>query len=73
VPRSRHYPEGFKYSFFAVRSGVVLVGYDNHAPRGHHRHVGKKQERYEFEGLEELRTDFLRDLDDARKSPAEGS
>ena len=69
----RRYPEGFKYSFFAVRDGVVLVGYDNHAPKGHHRHLGSKQELYAFDGLEKLRADFKRDLERARRRITEGA
>ena len=66
VTRSAWYPEGFKYSFVAVREGVVLVGYDNHAPKGHHRHFERKEEPYEFRGLDELRADFRRDLEKVR-------
>jgi hypothetical protein len=72
VTRSARYPEGFKYSFFAVRNGVVLVGYDNHSPKGHHRHVGGKEEAYEFAGIEKLRADFSRDLEKAREQIAQG-
>ena len=34
VPKSEGYPEGIKYSFFAVFGKQVLVGYDNHKPKG---------------------------------------
>ena len=72
VARSTQYPEGFKYSFFAIRDGVVLVGYDNHEPKGHHRHFGGVEREYEFKGLEKLRADFRRDLERVRKRIAEG-
>lgn len=72
VTKSPQYPEGFKYSFFAVRDGVILVGYDNHPPKGHHRHVGEREEAYEFAGLDKLRADFRSDLDDARRQIARG-
>lgn len=72
VTRSVHYPEGFRYSLFASRDGAVLVGYDNHSPKGHHRHVKGRQERYEFEGLEKLRADFTRDLERARMTRTDG-
>ena len=72
VARSAQYPEGFKYSFFAVRNGVVLVGYDNHSPKGHHRHVGATEKAYEFAGLDALRADFIRDLEKARRQIAQG-
>jgi hypothetical protein len=72
VNKSAHYPESFRYSFFAVRNGVTLVGYDNHAPKGAHRHVGGVELRYRFETLEKLRADFTKDLARARKQLSEG-
>jgi hypothetical protein len=72
VARSTQYPEGFKYSFFAIRDGTVLVGYDNHPPKGHHRHFGGIEEAYEFAGLEKLRADFTTDLEAARRQIARG-
>ena len=72
VTGSVQYPEGFKYSFFAVRNGVVLVGYDNHRPKGHHRHFGGTEEAYEFTGLDKLRADFSSDLENARAQIAQG-
>ena len=73
VSDRQRYPEGFKYSFFAIRDGIVLVGYDNHAPKGHHRHFGGEQEPYAFDGLEKLRADFKRDLERARRCISEGA
>jgi len=67
VPKSEDYPEGFKYSFFAVCGGKVLVGYDNHRPKGHHRHFLGQEEKVSFRGLGELKRGFLRDLDVAKK------
>ena len=67
VPKSDHYPEGVKYSFFATRSGHVLVGYDNHRPKGHHRHFGGKERPYNFKGFDKLRQDFQTDLELALK------
>jgi len=72
VTRSAQYPDGFKYSFFAVRNGVVLVGYDNHAPKGHHRHFLGVEEEYEFAGLDNLRADFRNDLEKARRQIKRG-
>ena len=60
------------FVFFAVKDGVVLVGYDNHAPKGPHRHLGGVEEEYRFEGLDELRADFARDLARARRRLFEG-
>ena len=65
VPKSKNYPEGVKYSFFAAHSGKVLVGYDNHNPKGHHRHSDEEEGSYDFEGFEKLREDFKKDLETA--------
>lgn len=62
VPKPEHYPEGFKYSLFAVRRGIVLVGYDNHKPKSHHRHYLGKEEGYEFSNIDKLMADFKSDL-----------
>jgi len=67
VPTSEYFPEGVKYSFFAVHAGKVLVGYDNHRPKGHHRHFEGKEAPYHFAGFDKLREDFRRDLDEALK------
>jgi hypothetical protein len=67
VPKSAHYPEGVKYSFFATRFGEVLTGYDNHLPKGHHRHFGGEERLYEFKGFDKLRQDFQADLESALK------
>jgi hypothetical protein len=72
VSRSAQYPEGFKCSLFAVRDGIVVVGYDNHSPKGHHRHVEGVEKEYVFGGLDKLRDDFRRDLARARRRTAEG-
>ncbi len=58
-----HYPDGLKYSLYAVREGVVLVGYDNHHPKGHHRHLPDREVPYDFTSLEVLRSDFKAELD----------
>ncbi len=62
VPKSAAYPDGVKFSFFAVHSGQVLVGYDNHAPKGYHRHLRGIEELYIFRDFDSLRADFARDL-----------
>ena len=47
----------------------MLVLYDNHRGRGHHRHVRGRILEYEFEGLDELIRDFLDDVEEARREP----
>lgn len=61
VPKSLKYPEGYKYSLYLVKEGMVLVGYDNHHPKGPHRHYGQRQEPYQFTGVEDLVKNFNED------------
>lgn len=61
VPRSQKNPQGVRYSLFWIKNGETIVGYDNHYPKGHHRHYGNKQEPYEFVTIEKLIGDFLED------------
>lgn len=63
VPISEQYPDGLRYSLFAIQEGKVLVGYDNHQPKGHHRHLGEAQSPYHFSNLETLTNDFRADLE----------
>lgn len=39
------YPQGFKFSFFLVlqQTKEVIIGYDNHYPKGLHKHVGEQE------------------------------
>lgn len=63
IPKDERYPQGYKYSVYAVRNGEVLVGYDNHHPKGHHRHIQGKEFLYHFTSLENLKNDFEADLE----------
>lgn len=62
VPRSAHYPEGLKYSLFLVarESGCVVVGFDNHKPKGPHLHQREVELPYQFLDVESLVEDFWR-------------
>jgi hypothetical protein len=57
------FPDEVKYSLFAVYDGETLVGYDNHHPKGHHRHIGSREEAYNYTSIETLRNDFRADLE----------
>ena len=57
------YPDKVKYSLFAVYAGETIVGYDNHHPKGHHRHFGDSEESYNYTTVEKLRNDFRADLE----------
>ena len=63
IEGDQRYQDGFKYSLFAVHAGEVIVGYDNHHPKGHHRHIGNSELEYNFSTLEKLRNDFKADLE----------
>ena len=57
------YPDNYKYSLFAVYGDEILIGYDNHHPKGRHRHTDNKEESYNFTTLENLKNDFKSDLE----------
>ena len=63
VSNDARYPNCYKYSLFAVHRGEILVGYDNHHPKGGHRHMDDKEEEYHFTTLENLKNDFKSDLE----------
>jgi hypothetical protein len=52
----------FKYYLFYGRPGRRIVGYDNEAGKGDHRHYGDREEPYRFRGVRQLRADFLADV-----------
>lgn len=64
VPATPNFPEGVRYRLAFVRRGTVgpAVLYDNHAPKGHHRHVEGVEQAYAFIDLAHLRTDFMADV-----------
>lgn len=63
VPKDERYPMGYKYSLYAIHDRQVLVGYDNHHPKGHHRHLENQEFSYHFTTIENLRNDFKADLE----------
>lgn len=58
VPKSHAYPAGIKFSLFLVAEGQVLVGMDNHKPKGPHLHLGEKEIPYDFRDAKSLIADF---------------
>jgi len=60
VPKLEAYPEGVKYSFFAVYANRVLVW------KG-------REEPYLVRDFDTLRADFVRDLAEVRKEAQDGS
>lgn len=55
-------PHGLKYSLFYGKSGERIVGYDNEAGKGDHRHYRGRQEAYAFSTYEKLIGDFAADV-----------
>ena len=65
VPVSGKNPHGYRFRRFMVdaRSGEEIVGYDNHWPKGSHRHFQEKEEPYPFRDIVTLLDDFGRDCE----------
>ena len=55
-------PHGLKYSLFFGRGGERIIGYDNEAGKGDHRHYRNREERYVFTTMEKLIADFWYDV-----------
>jgi hypothetical protein len=63
-PPSEDYPEGLRYSLCLVdlvENAVVLL-YDIHRGKGHHRHLRGKEEPYAYRSPATLMADFRRDV-----------
>ena len=65
VPRSKDYPQARKFSLFLVAGGEVVVGIDNHKPKGPHLHLGNREFPYLYRDEASLLADFW---DFARKA-----
>ena len=65
VPKSAVQPEGIRYRLAYIPKGrkSPAVLYDNHHPKGRHKHLGERQLAYEFAGVEKLLEDFRRDIE----------
>jgi len=55
-------PHGLKYSLFYGRIGERIVGYDNEAGKGDHRHIRGAEMNYKFTSYEHLIRDFFADV-----------
>ena len=60
IPDSKFYSDGIKYSLFCVESstGKTIIGFDNHFPKGPHKHVGENEENYNYLNEDILVEDF---------------
>ncbi len=68
VPPSTAYPDGVRYrlAFLLAGTKTPAVLYDNHHPKGHHRHLGAVQIAYTFSTIDQLLMDFLADVHRAK-------
>jgi hypothetical protein len=55
-------PHGLKYRLVYVKNGKRLVGYDNERGKGDHKHIGKREQVYTFQGVDQLLEDFWNDV-----------
>ncbi|MCX5786896.1 MAG: DUF6516 family protein [Elusimicrobia bacterium] len=64
VPRDDKHPDGVRYRLAFIPSSARLpaVLYDNHHPKGHHRHVSENQTAYTFVDIPTLLEDFGKDV-----------
>ncbi len=58
IPTSDTYPEGRKFSLFLIAQGEVLVGIDNHKPKGPHVHRGDEERPFHYTNDEQLLQEF---------------
>jgi len=56
----------YKYRLSYVVKDVCRVSYDNERGKGDHCHLDGEEEPYEFRGLEQLLSDFWRDVNERR-------
>lgn len=61
----KFYPQNIKYSLFCVESasGKIIVGFDNHFPKGHHKHIADIEEPYFFINYDLLVDDFWNEVE----------
>lgn len=52
----------FKYRLAFVASGICVIRYDNEVGKGDHCHLGESEDAYRFVDLNQLMTDFERDI-----------
>lgn len=63
VPVSRTSPDGIDYSLSLISpEGERMVGYDNHWPKDHHRHVLAEEGPHTYSGIDDLIADFKADV-----------
>lgn len=58
-------PDGVRYRLALILAGdrAPTILYDNHHPKGHHRHIGGTEHPYEFVDVARLIADFMADVE----------
>jgi hypothetical protein len=64
VPRTQLYRDGVRYRLAFIPQGLETpaVLYDNHHPKGHHKHLENLEQPYLFTSVDKLLTDFEIDV-----------
>jgi hypothetical protein len=64
VPATRRSPSGVRYRLALVRRDgeKPTVLYDNHSPKGHHRHLEGVEHPHAFVSVDQLVGDFMADV-----------
>jgi YD repeat-containing protein len=65
VPVDEKNPDAIRYRLAYIPAGqkTPSVLYDNHHPKGHHKHIEGRETGYEFSGVENLIRDFRQDIE----------
>lgn len=60
---TKHYPHALKFRLnYSLPDGTTLVRYDNHIPKGEHKHIKGVEQPYTFVSEEKLIADFFADI-----------
>ena len=71
--RNVNFPQALKYRlYYGLDDGTCVVRYDNEKGKGHHKHLGKREESYPFRDVERLVSDFLKDIEFSRRRGNDG-
>jgi YD repeat-containing protein len=65
VPADHKNPDGIRYRLAYIPAGhkSPVILYDNHHPKGHHKHINGQEVPYEYRSFEDLLKDFRRDIE----------
>lgn len=63
IPRTHDRPDGIRYrlAYIPAQAAGPAVLYDNHHPKGHHKHIRGVEYAYEFSDWNKLIEDFYKD------------